>query len=75
MRFSSLEVFFTREVINTNTNMPDKVLFSYNVHLRPRPLFLALEQSQQGDIGDFDDLETYTGDITDGVTLSSKTSN
>lgn len=44
-------------------------------HLRSWALLLFLVQSQQRDIGNLDDLETDTGNITDGVTLTTETGN
>ena len=40
--------------------------------LGPWLLLLLLEESQEGDSGDLDDLETNTGNISDGVSLSSE---
>ena len=43
--------------------------------LSPWPFFFAEEKCVQGDISDLDNLETYSGNITDGVTFTTKTSN
>ena len=40
--------------------------------LRPRTLLLAQEKGVQGDVGDFDDLESDSGDVADGVSLSAE---
>lgn len=44
-------------------------------HLRSWALLLFLVQSQQRNVGYLDDLETDTGNITDGVTLTTETGN
>ena len=41
--------------------------------LRPGPLLLAEEKGVEGDVGDLDDLESDSGNITDGVTLTTET--
>lgn len=44
-------------------------------NLRTRSLLLSLEEGDQGGVGDLDDLETDTGNISDGVTGTTESSN
>merc|ERR1712179_89277 len=46
--------------------------FLSGVHLVTWSLFLALEESKEGDTGNFDDLKSDTWDITDGVARSTE---
>lgn len=43
-----------------------------HARLRAGPLLLSLEEGEQGDVGDLDDLEPDSGDITDGVALTTE---
>ena len=43
-------------------------------HLRPWPLLLLFVQGEQGNTGDLHDLESDSGNITDGVTLTTESS-
>merc|ERR550534_1603179 len=47
----------------------------YLEFLRTWSLLLSTEESIEGDIGHLDDLESDSGNISDGVTLSTETSN
>merc|ERR550534_3552869 len=47
----------------------------YLEFLRTWSLLLSTEESIEGDISHLDDLESDSGNISDGVTLSTKTSN
>ena len=48
---------------------------SVESNLRPWLLLLLLEKGKQRHTRDLDDLESYTGDISHGVTLPTKSSN
>ena len=41
-------------------------------NLRARPLLLATEEGIEGHVGDLADLESDAGDVTNGVTLTSE---
>ena len=44
-------------------------------YLSPRPFLLAKEKGVEGNVSDLNNLEPNSGNITDGVTLTAKTSN
>jgi hypothetical protein len=49
-------------------------IYTLNSHLRPRSLFLSEEECVQGNVGHLDNLEPDAGNITDGVTLPTESS-
>ena len=62
-------------LVYSNKHITNLLHISTTADLTMRLLLLLTEQSKEGGLGDADNLETDTGDITDSVTRTTETSN